>query len=125
MGYKMVFSDMDGTLLWKGVRVSVENSAAIRKAVDKGVEAFRHLFLRCRSMQEADQNDRLNRVERVEAAHQTRLDAGDKKFDKLSADMAQLLKVQNALLMHEITGNGIEKLKTVKSELDTYLATRN
>ena len=76
-------------------------------------------------MQEADQNDRLNRVERVEAAHQTRLDAGDKKFDKLYADMAQLLKVQNALLMHEITGNGIEKLKTVKSELDTYLATRN
>ena len=66
-----------------------------------------------------------NHVERVEAAHQTRLDAGDKKFDKLSADMAQLLKVQNALLMHEITGNGIEKLKTVKSELDTYLATRN
>ena len=38
MGYKMVFSDMDGTLLWKGVRISVENSAAIRKAVDKGVE---------------------------------------------------------------------------------------
>ena len=34
MGYKMVFSDMDGTLLWKGVRVSVENSAAIRKASD-------------------------------------------------------------------------------------------
>lgn len=39
--------------------------------------------------------------------------------------MSQLLKVQNALLMHEITGNGIEKLKTVKSELDTYLTTRN
>lgn len=38
MGYKMVFSDMDGTLLWKGVRISVENSAAIRKAVDKGVD---------------------------------------------------------------------------------------
>ena len=37
MGYKMVFSDMDGTLLWKGVRLSVENSEAIRKAVDKGV----------------------------------------------------------------------------------------
>ena len=38
MGYKMVFSDMDGTLLWKGVRVSVEISGGIRKAVDKGVE---------------------------------------------------------------------------------------
>ena len=38
MGYKMVFSDMDGTLLWKGVRLSDENIAAIRKAVDKGVD---------------------------------------------------------------------------------------
>lgn len=38
MGYKMVFSDMDGTLLWKGIRLSVENSTAIRKAVDKGVD---------------------------------------------------------------------------------------
>ena len=34
MGYKMVFSDMDGTLLWKGIRLSVENSEAIRKAVE-------------------------------------------------------------------------------------------
>lgn len=38
MGYKMVFSDLDGTLLWKGVRISVENQAAIRRAVDKGVD---------------------------------------------------------------------------------------
>ena len=38
MGYKMVFSDMDGTLLWKGVRLSVENYEAIRKTVDKGVD---------------------------------------------------------------------------------------
>ncbi|MGN1230524.1 MAG: Cof-type HAD-IIB family hydrolase [Anaerotignum sp.] len=38
MGYKMVFSDMDGTLLWKGVSVSVENCEAIRRAVDKGVD---------------------------------------------------------------------------------------
>ena len=38
MGYKMVFSDMDGTLLWKGLHISVENKEAIRKAVDKGVD---------------------------------------------------------------------------------------
>ena len=38
MCYKMVFSDLDGTLLWKGVRISVENQRAIRRAVDKGVE---------------------------------------------------------------------------------------
>ena len=38
MGYKMVFSDMDGTLLWKGLHISVENKAAIQKAVDKGID---------------------------------------------------------------------------------------
>ncbi len=38
MSYKMVFSDMDGTLLYEGIRLSVENTAAIRKAVDKGVD---------------------------------------------------------------------------------------
>ena len=38
MGYKMVFSDMDGTLLWKGLHISVENQKAIQKVVDKGVD---------------------------------------------------------------------------------------
>ncbi|MDO4531575.1 MAG: Cof-type HAD-IIB family hydrolase [Bacillota bacterium] len=38
MGYKMVFSDMDGTLLWKGLHISVENRKAICKAVDKGID---------------------------------------------------------------------------------------
>lgn len=38
MAYKMVFSDMDGTLLHKGIALSVENEAAIRKAVEKGVD---------------------------------------------------------------------------------------
>ena len=35
MGYKMVFSDMDGTLLWKELHISVENKEAIQKAVEK------------------------------------------------------------------------------------------
>ena len=38
MGYKMVFSDMDGTLLWKGLHISVENRNAIWKTVDKGID---------------------------------------------------------------------------------------
>lgn len=97
---------------------------AILVAVDKGVDAFKHLFLRRKATQEAGQNDRLKNIEGAIEDHQNRLNAGDRKFDKLSADMAQMLKVQNALLMHEITGNNIDKLKTVKSELDTYMATR-
>ena len=38
MSYKMVFSDMDGTLLEKGNEISVENCRAIGRAVDKGVD---------------------------------------------------------------------------------------
>ncbi len=38
MGYKMVFSDMDGTLLWKGIHLSVENFNAICRTVDKNVD---------------------------------------------------------------------------------------
>lgn len=38
MGYKMIFSDMDGTLLHRSVKISAENVAAIKKARKKGVE---------------------------------------------------------------------------------------
>lgn len=38
MNYKMVFSDMDGTLLWKGIRISVENQNAIQKIIDKDID---------------------------------------------------------------------------------------
>lgn len=38
MGYKMVFSDMDGTLLRSGTEISTENKDAIRRALEKGVE---------------------------------------------------------------------------------------
>lgn len=98
---------------------------ALLGAVDKGVDALRSLLLRRRPDWEANQNDRLSRVEEAQNAHQIRLDAGDRRLDKLSADMTQLLKAQNALLMHEITGNSNEKLKTVKSELDAYLTERD
>lgn len=37
MNYKMIASDMDGTLLGSDCRISDKNKAAIRKAVDKGI----------------------------------------------------------------------------------------
>ena len=54
MGYKMVFSDMDGTLLWKGVRLSVENYEAIRKAVDKGSYKVSSMWLRISTLKDSD-----------------------------------------------------------------------
>ncbi|MDD3393517.1 MAG: Cof-type HAD-IIB family hydrolase [Anaerotignum sp.] len=38
MGYKMIFSDMDGTLLKNDIEVSEKNKIAIEKAVKKGVQ---------------------------------------------------------------------------------------
>lgn len=38
MGYKMIFSDMDGTLLKNDTDVSERNKEAIQKAVEKGVQ---------------------------------------------------------------------------------------
>lgn len=97
---------------------------AVLVAIDKGIEAFNHLFLKKKSRQEADQNARLRKMEETLVTHESRLNRGDSHFDAISRDTAQILNVQNAILMHEITGNGIDKLKTVKSELDTYMANR-
>ena len=38
MAYKMIFSDMDGTLLKNDIEVSEKNKIAIQKAVNKGVQ---------------------------------------------------------------------------------------
>ena len=97
---------------------------AVFVAVDKGLDAFRHLFLARKDKREASQLERLERAENRLKQHDERLVAGDRRFDLLAEDLAQVLSVDNALLMHEITGNGIEKLKTVKSELDAYMASR-
>lgn len=97
---------------------------AVFVAVDKGLDAFRHLFLARKDKREASQLERLERAENRLKQHDERLEAGDRRFDLLAEDLAQVLSVDNALLMHEITGNGIEKLKTVKSELDAYMASR-
>lgn len=97
---------------------------AVFVAVDKGLDAFRHLFLARKDKWEASQLERLERAENRLKQHDERLEAGDRRFDLLAEDLAQVLSVDNALLMHEITGNGIEKLKTVKSELDAYMASR-
>lgn len=116
---------------------TIVNSSAMQTAIlfvlgvfavivgfDKGIDAFKHLFLSRKDKREAKQTERLEQTENRLKLHDERLEAGDRKFDTLSEDMAQILKVQNALLMHEITGNGIDRLKTVKSELDSYMATR-
>lgn len=99
--------------------------AAVVTALDKGLDAWRHL---------SGQKDRKDRDERIDAEirnlkerlekAEERLGAGDKRFDAIETDLTQILTIMNAELMHTITGNSVEALKSVKTQLDEYMARR-
>lgn len=98
---------------------------ALTTAVWKGVEALRKLTKADeRAARETARNaaiaDLTVRVERCEA----RLRRGDARFENTHADMTQMLTVLNAMLLHFISGNDHEKLRSVKEGLDRYLAGR-
>ena len=99
--------------------------AAVVTALDKGLDAWRHL---------SGQKDRKERDAKVDAAiaaleerlatAEERLGAGDRRFDSIETDLTQILTIMNAELMHTITGNSVEALRAVKGQLDEYLARR-
>ena len=49
-----------------------------------------------------------------------RLGEGEKNFGKISKDTEQIMNVLDGMLMHFISGNDREKLRSVKEELDHY-----
>lgn len=57
--------------------------------------------------------------------HDKRLSAIDANIGNVKADNTMMLKSINILIMHEITGNGIEQLKRHKEELDSFLSARS
>ena len=83
-------------------------------AIVKGIEAWRKISLRDR-VRELE-----GRMTRVEA----RLQLGDKRFDLSNDDMGHLLNTQQALLLHFISGNDHERLRTQLTELGNYMAER-
>jgi len=84
--------------------------------VDKGVAAFKNIF--GKGVNEVSKvNERLDTVE-----EQQQRDT--KRLDLVNTDMVYVLNAMNAILMHEITGNGVDKLKEVKTDLDAYMAKR-
>lgn len=50
-----------------------------------------------------------------------RLDKGDERFHEIAEMQKILMKSQLALIDHEITGNGIERMKDIRGELQTFL----
>lgn len=99
--------------------------ANVLSAIWKGVEAFKKLNRteqkEARELaQEKAISDLGARVTRCEE----RLTRGDVQFVELRGDMTQVLKVMSAELMHFISGNDHKALRTIKDELDSYMAKR-
>ena len=57
-------------------------------------------------------------------SHRSRLNEGDHHFDRVANDTSQIMDVLDALLMHFISGNDVEKLRAVKAEMDKYKSQR-
>ena len=83
-------------------------------ALVKGWEAYKKISVRDRVKQLE------GRMEKVEA----RLRLGDKRFDLQNDDMGHMLNTQQALLLHFISGNDHERLRTQLTELGNYMAER-
>lgn len=98
--------------------------AAVLVSFQKGVEAFRMLFRKKAEEREQRQDQRLTALETNVGSLTARLDKGDKEFDKLRADIGELLSVQSAMLTHFISGNSADKLRETKRDLDVYLSGR-
>lgn len=99
--------------------------AAVLAGFDKGIESWRHL---------SGQKDRRERDARVDAElralagrltqAENRLTRGDQRFDGIEGDLTQLLNAMNGYLLHQITGNSVDRLKEIKADLDEYMARR-
>ena len=88
--------------------------------IDKGVAAFKNIFLKGGSGMEK----RVKMIEEKQNRDYIRINEMDKQMHRVDHDTEHLLNALNAILMHEITGNGIDKLKEAKSDLDTYMSKR-
>lgn len=101
----------DGIIYVIAVIVAI---AGVLVALVKGWEAWKKISVRDRV------KDLEGRMTKVEA----RLKVGDMRFDLQNDDMGHLLNTQQALLLHFITGNNNDKLRTQLTELGNYMTER-
>lgn len=58
------------------------------------------------------------------AEHERKLQADNKRLDQQDADNQMMLKCLFVLINHDIDGNGIDKLKSTREELQEYITNR-
>ena len=56
--------------------------------------------------------------------HEVRLNRDDKRLDQQDMDNQMMLKCMFVLINHDIDGNGIDKLKSTREELQEYITNR-
>lgn len=83
-------------------------------ALVKGWEAWKKISVR----------DRVKSLEGRMSKVEARLKVGDMRFDLQNDDMGHLLNTQQALMLHFITGNNNDKLRTQLTELGNYMSER-
>ena len=98
---------------------------AILISLDKGFDVIQKWRgVKAKQHEKKELGERLNKIENRINQCEKRLEKGDEKFTSTEEDSKHMLVALNAMLMHMISGNDHEKLKAVKAELDTYMATR-
>jgi len=99
--------------------------AGILVSIDKGIEVIQKWRgTKARKAAEKATDERFIKLEERLQACEDRLERGDQKFSYIEEDSKHTLMALNAMLMHFISGNDHEKLKSVKSELDKYMSER-
>lgn len=56
--------------------------------------------------------------------HDRLLDKDNKRLEEIESSNQMILKSLLVIINHEITGNGVEKMKTVRDSLEEYLIKR-
>lgn len=94
-------------------------------SLNKGRKDWNELSGTDRRNQEiAGLKERISKLESSVASVEKRLEEGEKNFGKISEDTEQIMNVLDGMLMHFISGNDREKLRSVKDELDHYKNSR-
>ena len=107
----------DAALTWDSVVWFIAILVAVSGvlvALVKGWEAWKKISVR----------DRVKSLEGRMSKVEARLKVGDMRFDLQNDDMGHLLNTQQALMLHFITGNNNDKLRTQLTELGNYMSER-
>lgn len=107
----------DAAFTWDAVIYAVALIVAVAGvlvALVKGWEAWKKISVR----------DKVKSLERRMTKVEARLSLGDKRFELQNDDMGAMLATQQALLLHFISGNDHEKLRTELTNLSNYMNQR-